>query len=518
MFRRLIIGLIVLFLGFMSFPQAPQASASANQQLIIINKKINKLAFYEKGKLVKIYPVATGKTRSLTPEGTFYIRAKQKNRPWYKENIPGGAPNNPLGKRWMELSKWENGYPYGIHGNANESSIGKWVSHGCVRMHNWDVEKLYDMVKVGAKVKITWSSQTFNQLAKPFFKNLDATAPKIPTVNTVGDNSTTVTGKTEAKVTVTVTIGSKKYSKTASSKGNFSIKIPKQKAGKKLSVTATDKAGNVSKPRSVTVQDKTAPVLTVKPVSDKDKVVYVKTEKGASVTVKNGTWTSKGTQAKTSGYFKIALPNKPKAYSKVTVISKDKAKNAVTKSVTVADKTIPTITVNPVSDQSKTVSGKTEAGATVTLSFDKNHPVKADGNGKFSYKLSKNLKSGTKFTVTAKDRAGHAKSATVTVADKTAPSISVDPVTDQSTQVTVKTETGAAVTVSMGSGTSITATAIDSNGTYQATIPPQEAGTIIKVTAKDKAGNSSTVTITVTKTTNDPEGNPEGTDTVTNNQ
>ncbi|CAK8583635.1 hypothetical protein BMEGG_05872 [Priestia megaterium] len=40
------------------------------------------------------------------------------------------------------------GDTYDIHGNDKESSIGKYVSQGCVRMHNTDIEKVYDKVQV----------------------------------------------------------------------------------------------------------------------------------------------------------------------------------------------------------------------------------------------------------------------------------------------------------------------------------------------------------------------------------
>src|SRR5574342_523827 len=78
-----------------------QADAASSSQLIIINKKTNTLAFYNAGKLVKTFSVATGRSRDLTPEGTFRIVNKIKNRPYYTGNIPGGDPRNPLGDRWM---------------------------------------------------------------------------------------------------------------------------------------------------------------------------------------------------------------------------------------------------------------------------------------------------------------------------------------------------------------------------------------------------------------------------------
>ncbi len=51
---------------------------------------------------------------------------------------------------------------------TQEDSIGKYVSHGCVRMHNADVEELFDKVAVGTSVTITYSSKTFEELAKVY--------------------------------------------------------------------------------------------------------------------------------------------------------------------------------------------------------------------------------------------------------------------------------------------------------------------------------------------------------------
>ncbi|MDQ6717395.1 MAG: L,D-transpeptidase [Gemmatimonadota bacterium] len=54
-----------------------------------------------------------------------------------------------LGTRRLEL-----GDGYGIHGTDHPESIGQSVSHGCVRMRNEDIEKLYPMVPVGTPVFI----------------------------------------------------------------------------------------------------------------------------------------------------------------------------------------------------------------------------------------------------------------------------------------------------------------------------------------------------------------------------
>ena len=46
---------------------------------------------------------------------------------------------------------------YGIHGTNHPDSVGHYVSNGCIRMHEEDVEKIYDMVEVGTPVDITYN-------------------------------------------------------------------------------------------------------------------------------------------------------------------------------------------------------------------------------------------------------------------------------------------------------------------------------------------------------------------------
>ncbi|MEK4044734.1 L,D-transpeptidase family protein [Paenibacillus sp. FSL H8-0048] len=143
------------------------AAASSSSDLIIVNKKTNKLAYYSDGKLVKIFPVATGKTKSLTPEGSFKMVVKIKNRPYYKDKIPGGDPANPLGDRWLGLEVNDTyGTTYAIHGNNNESSIGKYVSAGCIRMHNDDIHWLYPKIAKNTRVIITTSGLEMAAIAE----------------------------------------------------------------------------------------------------------------------------------------------------------------------------------------------------------------------------------------------------------------------------------------------------------------------------------------------------------------
>ncbi|WP_175403435.1 MULTISPECIES: L,D-transpeptidase family protein [Bacillaceae] len=141
------------------------SSTFSTGQLLMINTKTNKLTFYRNGNLVKTFTVATGKSSTPTPTGKFVISNKVKNRPWYKGNIPGGDPRNPLGKRWLGLSV---GAAYGIHGNNKESSIGQSVSSGCVRMHNSEIQWLFEQVNVGTTVIIADSSNSNGEIAQSY--------------------------------------------------------------------------------------------------------------------------------------------------------------------------------------------------------------------------------------------------------------------------------------------------------------------------------------------------------------
>ncbi|MET1123011.1 L,D-transpeptidase [Priestia megaterium] len=132
------------------------ASKPGNQDLIIINKCYNKLAYFHNGYIEIVDSVATGQIWEKVPVGLSKVVNKIKNRPYYKGHIPGGDPCNTLGKCWLGINANDTyDDTYGIHGNNNESSIGKYVSQDCVRMHNADVEKFYDKVQVGTPVAIT---------------------------------------------------------------------------------------------------------------------------------------------------------------------------------------------------------------------------------------------------------------------------------------------------------------------------------------------------------------------------
>ena len=68
----------------------------------------------------------------------------------YLPRFVAGGPGNPLGARAMYLGSSE----YRIHGTNDPTTIGKFVSSGCIRLTNEDVTDLFSRVNIGAKVVV----------------------------------------------------------------------------------------------------------------------------------------------------------------------------------------------------------------------------------------------------------------------------------------------------------------------------------------------------------------------------
>jgi lipoprotein-anchoring transpeptidase ErfK/SrfK len=131
---------------------APKKDASDSHiRQIVISIPDRRLALLVDGELVKVYPVAVGKSETPSPGGEFTVINHAVN-PTYRHGDTeiGPGKDNPLGTRWMGLSL----RGYGIHGTNVQSSVGKAASHGCFRMKKKDVEDLYRRVQVGDAVTI----------------------------------------------------------------------------------------------------------------------------------------------------------------------------------------------------------------------------------------------------------------------------------------------------------------------------------------------------------------------------
>ena len=107
------------------------------------------------------YPVGVGRA-GMTWTGEAYIDGKfirpawsppdmiRQENPRIPDVIPSGSPHNPMGAAALTLNRGQ----YAIHGTNSPGSIGKFVSHGCIRMYNADVMDLYAKVGVGTQVVV----------------------------------------------------------------------------------------------------------------------------------------------------------------------------------------------------------------------------------------------------------------------------------------------------------------------------------------------------------------------------
>jgi lipoprotein-anchoring transpeptidase ErfK/SrfK len=128
--------------------------------VIIVNRAKFRLELFKGLKLRETYPIAVGRVGLETPAGEYKIANKAINPAWHVPNSPwagdlagkviaGDDPTNPIKARWLGVYDG-----VGIHGTSDDASIGSNASHGCIRMHIPDVEKLYDEVPVGSPIYI----------------------------------------------------------------------------------------------------------------------------------------------------------------------------------------------------------------------------------------------------------------------------------------------------------------------------------------------------------------------------
>lgn len=118
-----------------------------------------RLRLFKNMRLSKSYGIAVGMAGLETPSGLYSITDKQVNPSWHVPNSPWAGslagqtippgPADPIKARWLGITSG-----VGIHGTAEDWSIGSRASHGCIRMHISDVIDLYPRVPLGTPVLI----------------------------------------------------------------------------------------------------------------------------------------------------------------------------------------------------------------------------------------------------------------------------------------------------------------------------------------------------------------------------
>jgi lipoprotein-anchoring transpeptidase ErfK/SrfK len=136
---------------------------SAKVDRVEVDKTRQTVKLFDKSNaLIGFYPATVGSEEKPSPSGTLKVTEVSRN-PTYRYNPdynfkgvrsdkpftikPG--PNNPVGTVWISLSA----EGYGIHGTAAPGKVSKTESHGCVRLTNWDAERVAASVAKGTSVE-----------------------------------------------------------------------------------------------------------------------------------------------------------------------------------------------------------------------------------------------------------------------------------------------------------------------------------------------------------------------------
>ena len=130
---------------------------------VVINIPENRLYLFRAGKVRAVYPATVGLPTWQTPIGPFTVTSKVPKPTWYmppelaerenvkREIVPPG-PHNPLGDFWIGTSLKHTG----IHSTNSPMTIGRSLSHGCIRLYPEHVKELFGEVTMGEAGEIIY--------------------------------------------------------------------------------------------------------------------------------------------------------------------------------------------------------------------------------------------------------------------------------------------------------------------------------------------------------------------------
>lgn len=139
---------------------------------VVLDRRHRQLMVLRSGQLLHRFPAAVGTTGWETPAGGFQVLEKQAHPVWQHPGsgrLVGPGATNPLGSRWIGFFRecrprraWDgerrlqvNGCTaVGFHGTPHRWTVGRAVSHGCVRLFEEDVKALFELVQIGTPVTV----------------------------------------------------------------------------------------------------------------------------------------------------------------------------------------------------------------------------------------------------------------------------------------------------------------------------------------------------------------------------
>ena len=140
---------------------------------LVLDRQHRQLLVLNDGLLTRRFPAAVGTVGWETPSGRFRVMQMVKDPVWTHpisgDLVGPEIETNPLGSRWIGFYRdckgrkgWD-GEQYlaiegctvaGFHGTPYRWTVGRAVSHGCVRLYEENVQEIFEMVRIGTPVTV----------------------------------------------------------------------------------------------------------------------------------------------------------------------------------------------------------------------------------------------------------------------------------------------------------------------------------------------------------------------------
>ncbi|MBC1372856.1 autolysin modifier protein [Listeria booriae] len=316
------------------------------------------------------------------------------------------------------------------------------------------------------------------------------------TISALTTKSTTAEGTAEpnAKIEIKNNAGDLLGSGKVGSDGKYSITIPKQTVGTEVIAIATSN-GKTSTAQTTVVRGE-IDVTTINKVTTESVSISGTAEPNAAlvVTDQDGVQLATG-RVGSDGIYGLTIGKQPEG----TTISVTASLGGFTsKASTIVERDgIDQTTINALTTDSVSVSGKAEPNATIVIT-DQNDKQLATGrvgsDGIYLLTIAKQPE-GTVVTATATKDGKTSKANTTVIRDAIAPT-TINALTTDSVNVTGTAEPNATIVIKNAAGTTIGSGTVGSDGKYSLTIDKQPAGTVVTATAT-KNGKQSSASTTV---------------------
>ncbi len=135
----------------------PAVALEPAQPRLEVQLRQRRVILYVGNTAMRSYPIAIGQAGWETPTGNFQVLQMRERPDWIhpltNQLVPNEDVKNPLGRFWIGF--WTDGTNWvGFHGTPKPSSVGQALSHGCLRMHDSDIDEVYYQISTGTPVTV----------------------------------------------------------------------------------------------------------------------------------------------------------------------------------------------------------------------------------------------------------------------------------------------------------------------------------------------------------------------------